>query len=76
MNEEFLHVFKGAPLRGPPATDRPSGRACGLCGPISARTGQPPMLGGETAEVVQMRITDQARCAPTVRTEAWRAQRR
>jgi hypothetical protein len=32
-DETFLYVFKGAPLRGPPAADRPSGRACGLFGP-------------------------------------------
>jgi hypothetical protein len=41
-DENFLYVFKGAPLRGPPAADRPSGRACGLSGPVPARTGRPP----------------------------------
>jgi hypothetical protein len=33
IGEDFLYVFKSVPLRGPPAADRPSGRACGLCGP-------------------------------------------
>ena len=31
-DETFLFVFKGAPLRVPPAADRPSGRACGSSG--------------------------------------------
>jgi hypothetical protein len=41
-DENFLYVFKGVPLRGPPAADRPSGRACGLSGPVPTRTGRPP----------------------------------
>jgi hypothetical protein len=48
IGENFLYVFKGAPLRGSPAADRPSGRACGLCGPIPARADRPPTHGDRT----------------------------